>query len=139
MNEANEQLLAATRTYVTDVYQHKVKPEFVFHNLEHTEDVVEACAHMADHYQLHEEDRLVLMLAAWLHDIGYVAGNAEGHEEVSKQLATQFLQSHQVDDTVIQRVVSCIQATNMSLSSIWLLDVVRNMVCTPRSVFFCSF
>ena len=122
MNEANEQLLSAARTYVTDLYQHKVKPEFVFHNLEHTEDVVEACAHMADHYQLQEDDRLVLMLSAWLHDIGYSSGSAEGHEEVSKQMAINFLESHQVSDTTIQRVVSCIQSTRMPQSPVSLIE-----------------
>ena len=122
MNEANEHLLSAARTYVTEVYNHKVRPEFVFHNLEHTEDVVEACAHMADHYQLQEEDRLVLMLSAWLHDIGYSAGASEGHEEVSKQMAIQFLQNQQVNDALIQRVVSCIQATRMPQSPVSLIE-----------------
>src|SRR5919205_4133874 len=83
MIESNSQLLAAARAYVTDIYQHKVKPEFVFHSLEHTEDVVEACSHMADYYQLSEDDRLVLMLAAWFHDTGYSSGSALGHEEES--------------------------------------------------------
>lgn len=122
MNEANSQLLNAARTYVTDVFQHKVKPEFVFHNMEHTEDVVEACSHMADYYQLNEEDRLVLMLAAWFHDAGYSGGQAEGHEELSVQMATQFLQARQVDDAIIQRVASCIQATRMPQSPVSLIE-----------------
>ena len=122
MNEANSQLLNAARTYATDLFQHKVKPEFVFHNLEHTEDVVEACSHMADYYQLNEEDRLVLMLAAWFHDVGYSGGQAEGHEELSVQMATQFLQNRQVDDAIIQRVASCIQATRMPQSPVSLIE-----------------
>jgi predicted metal-dependent HD superfamily phosphohydrolase len=122
MNETNSHLLGAARAYVTDVFQHKVNPEFVFHSLEHTEDVVEACSHMANHYQLNEEDRLVLMLAAWFHDTGYSAGRAEGHEEVSVQIATQFLTGHQVDDTTIQRVASCIQATKMPQSPVSLIE-----------------
>jgi predicted metal-dependent HD superfamily phosphohydrolase len=122
MNETNSQLLGAARAYVTDVFQHKVNPEFVFHSLEHTEDVVEACSHMANHYQIHEEDRLVLMLAAWFHDTGYSAGRAEGHEEVSVQITTQFLTNQQVDDTTIQRVASCIQATKMPQSPVSLIE-----------------
>ena len=122
MNENNEQLLNAARAYVIDIYHHRVKPEFVFHNLEHTEDVVEACSHMADYYQLQEEDRLVLILAAWFHDTGYSAGNAEEHEEASVQLATQFLQSRHVNDTIIQRVTSCIQATRMPQSPVSLTE-----------------
>ncbi|HEV7334004.1 MAG TPA: Pycsar system effector family protein [Flavisolibacter sp.] len=122
MNETNSHLLGAARAYVTDVFQHKVNPEFVFHSLEHTEDVVEACSHMANHYQLHDEDRLVLMLAAWFHDTGYSAGRAEGHEDVSVHIATQFLTGHQVDDTTIQRVASCIQATKMPQSPVSLIE-----------------
>lgn len=122
MNEAHSQLLAAARTYVTDIFQHKVKPEFVFHNLEHTEDVVEACSHMADYYNLHEEDRLVLLIAAWFHDVGYSSGQAKGHEEVSVQMATQFLHSHRVDESIVQRVTSCIQATRMPQSPVSLIE-----------------
>jgi predicted metal-dependent HD superfamily phosphohydrolase len=122
MNEANSQLLTAARAYVTDIFQHKVKPEFVFHSMEHTEDVVEACSHMADYYQLREDDRLVLMLSAWFHDVGYSSGHAEGHEEVSVQMATQFLQNRQVDDAIIQRITSCIQATRMPQSPVSLIE-----------------
>ena len=117
MNEA-QVILADARHYVTDLFTHKVKPEFVFHNLEHTEAVAEACSQMADYYQLNEEDRLVLLLSAWFHDTGYSAGKVEGHEEVSVQIATQFLQQHAVPETVQQRVTSCIRATHMPQSPI---------------------
>lgn len=122
MNEANSQLLTAARAYVTDLLQHKVNPVFVFHNLEHTEDVVEAASHMADHYQLNEEDRLVLLLAAWFHDTGYTAGQAEGHEDVSVQTATQFLHGKTAGEGLIQRVASCIQATRMPQSPVTLVE-----------------
>src|SRR5437764_15472696 len=71
MNENQERVLSATRNYVTELFTHTVKPEFVFHNLEHTEDVADGCSRMADHYHLSDEDRFVLMLAAWFHDTGY--------------------------------------------------------------------
>lgn len=122
MNEANEQLLSAARAYVTDIFQHRVKPEFVFHNLEHTEDVVEACKHMADYYQLPEEDRQVLMLAAWFHDTGYASGHADGHEDASIELAAQFLHSRNADESLVQRVTSCIQATRMPQSPVTLIE-----------------
>lgn len=122
MNETHSQLLAAARAYVTDIFQHKVKPEFVFHSLEHTEDVVEACSHLANHFQLAEEDRLVLLLAAWFHDVGYSSGQAEGHEETSTQMATHFLTSHQVEESIVQRVSSCIRATRMPQSPVNLIE-----------------
>lgn len=118
MNETNAQLLAAARSYVTDIFTHQVRPEFVFHNLEHTEDVVEASSYMADYYQLGEEDRLVLMLAAWFHDTGYSGGSAAGHEAESIRHATDFLRKHGVDETLIDRISSCIEATRMPQSPV---------------------
>src|SRR5215210_5133092 len=104
MNETHEQLLAAARNYVTEIFTHNVKPQFVFHNIEHTEDVVEACSHMADHYKLEEEDRLVLLLAAWFHDTGYSLGSAAGHEQESIRIATDFLRGNGMEEPLIQRV-----------------------------------
>lgn len=118
MTETQEQILAAARHFVTDIFNQKVRPEFVFHNLDHTESVAEACSRMADYYQLNDEDRFVLMLSAWFHDTGYEAGKAEGHEEVSVQIATQFLHDHSVGETIIQRVTSCIRATHMPQSPV---------------------
>ena len=122
MNETNEQLLSAARKYVLDVFTHKVNPNFVFHNLEHTEDVVEACSYMADYYKLEEDDRLVLMLAAWFHDTGYTSGNAAGHEQESIKHATQFLKNQGLEDTIIQRIASCIEATRMPQSPVSLVE-----------------
>ena len=118
MNESNEQLLSAARNYVTDIFSHRVKPEFVFHNIEHTEDVVEACSYMADYYKMSEDDRFVLMLSAWFHDTGYSKGEAAGHEEESVKIASQFLHQHAVEPMLIQRVSSAIQATRMPQSPI---------------------
>lgn len=126
MTETQAQILAAARNYVTDLFTNSLNPQFVFHNLDHTEDVADACSRMADHYQLSDDDRFVLSLAAWFHDTGYTSGHAEGHEEVSVQLANDFLQQHQVEDTIIQRVTSAIQATRMPQSP---LSQVEKILC----------
>lgn len=122
MNETHEQVLSEARNYVTDVFTHQVKPEFVFHSLEHTEDVVEASSYMADYYHLNEEDRFVLMLAAWFHDTGYASGIAAGHEDESIQHAVNFLTEKGVEENLIQRVSSCIEATRMPQSPVSLIE-----------------
>lgn len=118
MTESQEQILAAVRHYVTDLFTNKVDPRLVFHNLDHTEDVAEACSQIADHYQLKDEERFILMLAAWFHDTGYSLGSASGHEEESIRIATRFLQQNHVDDSIIQRIASCIHATRMPQSPV---------------------
>ncbi|HYC28798.1 MAG TPA: HD domain-containing protein, partial [Chitinophagaceae bacterium] len=94
MNDTQEQILSAARHFVSDFYNQHVRPEFVFHNLDHTEDVAQASSQMADHYGLKEDDRFVLTLAAWFHDTGYSKGSAAGHEEESIRIATDFLRQH---------------------------------------------
>lgn len=118
MNETQEQVLAAARQYVTEIFTKKVRPEFVFHSLDHTEAVADASSRMAEFYRLNDDDRFVLMLAAWFHDTGYSAGKSEGHEEISVQIATHFLQQHGITDNIIQRVSSSIRSTQMPQSPV---------------------
>lgn len=122
MNANQEELLAAARNHVTRMFNEQSDKRLIFHSLEHTEDVVEACSLMADHFNLNDEDRLVLSLAAWFHDTGYLAGQPEGHEEASVQVVMAFMQQQHVDDSIIQRVVSAIRATRMPQSPISLVE-----------------
>ena len=122
MHENNEQLLSAARNYVTEIFNKQVRPEFVFHNIDHTEEVVEACSRIAENFQLSDEDKLVLFVAAWFHDTGYTKGEAHDHETESIRHATEFLTSQAVDEDVIQRITSCIEATRMPQSPVTLVE-----------------
>ena len=126
MNDTQEQILSAARNYVTEFNTHKVDPGFVFHNLDHTEDVAQACSQIADHFQLEDAERFILILAAWFHDTGYSLGSASGHEEESIRIASGFLRDHHVDEEIIQKVGSCIQATRMPQSPV---NQVEKILC----------
>jgi predicted metal-dependent HD superfamily phosphohydrolase len=126
MKEEQLNLLNEAKVYVTEIFQKKVSPSFSFHNLGHTESVVFAAEEMAAHYSLNDEDRLVLLISAWFHDTGFSTGKAEDHERESIRLATEFLQSHNVDSEIIQRVSSAIQATRMPQSP---LSQVEKILC----------
>lgn len=118
MNETQEQILTAARNYVTDLLTNRLDQKFLFHNLDHTEDVADACSLMADYYALNNDDRFVLLISAWFHDTGYSSGHTEGHEEVSIKQATDFLHLHNADGGMVQRVASCIAATRMPQSPV---------------------
>ena len=124
MNDTSEQILAAGPAYVTDLTTHKLDPQFVFHNLDHTEDVAAACSQMSEKMGLSEEDHFVLMLAAWFHDTGYIRGTAAEHEEESIRIATRFLEEHNVDEETIKRVASAIKATRMPQSPVSQLEMI---------------
>lgn len=126
MIENKEQLMPAARAYVTELFQKSVDPKFTFHNLHHTQQVVAAATELANHYNLNEDDRLVVLLAAWFHDTGFKSGHPEEHEQESIRLATEFLQQHGADADLVQRVSSCIQATRMPQSP---LSQVEKILC----------
>ena len=116
MTENQSMLLPEAQAFVNDLFLNKVSKSIRFHNIEHTLDVVTACMKMAEYYQLPEGDRLILSLAAWFHDTGYSSGKANDHETVSVQIATDFLQKHNADPTLVQRVASAIKATRLPQS-----------------------
>jgi predicted metal-dependent HD superfamily phosphohydrolase len=126
MSDNNAQLLEQAQGYVTEIFRTKVDPKFVFHNLHHTQQVVMAAEEIAAHYALNDDDRTVLLLGAWFHDTGFRNGHPEEHERESIRLASEFLQQHNANAEVIQRVSSCIQATRMPQSP---LSQVEKVLC----------
>ncbi|MBD0287802.1 MAG: HD domain-containing protein, partial [Flavisolibacter sp.] len=126
MNEQQQQVLAEVQSFVTELFRTKVDPKFVFHNLQHTRQVVAAASEMAAYYNLKDDDHFILLLAAWFHDTGFSTGQAEEHERESIRLATDFLEHRNISPEIIQRVSSCIQATRMPQSP---LSIVEKILC----------
>ena len=126
MTDSHSQLLSGAREFATDIFLNKVSKSLKYHNLEHTQRVVLACEEMANYYQLQPEDRDAVLLAAWFHDTGFSAGESNGHEEASVQLATTFLQDQKADAALIQKVSSCIEATKMPQSP---KNLIEQIIC----------
>jgi predicted metal-dependent HD superfamily phosphohydrolase len=115
MTEAAQQLLIQVRQYVVNIFNTRMNPAFVFHNLDHTKQVVKACELLADYYKISDDDRLVLLVAAWFHDTGYSSGVPKDHEYVSQKLASEFL-SGKADAAFITKVNRCIDSTRVPQS-----------------------
>lgn len=122
MTEEQFRVLSAAQDFVSDLFINKVDKGIHFHTLQHTQEVLAGCERMADYYHLEDEDRFALMLAAWFHDTGYSAGQAMGHENVSIQLATRFLNDHKVNQNVVNKVAGCINATRLPQNPTSLIE-----------------
>ncbi len=142
MNEDQIHIIADAKKVVKDIFRNKVNPLFVFHNLDHTQQVVDAVEEIEGYYQLNDDDQFILLVSAWFHDTGYSAGHAEGHEKESIKLAADFLhQHHYADPEVILRISSCIQATQMPQAPI---NLVEKIICDADlyhlgTIMFCKF
>jgi predicted metal-dependent HD superfamily phosphohydrolase len=122
MTENQFQILSAAQDFVSDIFLNKVNKSIHFHTLQHTQEVSAACDVMADYYQLADEDRFALSLAAWFHDTGYSAGSAINHEDGSIEIATKFLKERQVSEAVINKIKGCINATRIPQKPVLLIE-----------------
>ena len=104
-------LFKKTEQYVTKLYKEYQAVPLPYHNLQHTKYVVSKVNEIAGHYQLMEEEMLVVFIAAWFHDTGYLVGPAENHEERSVELMETFLAQHKLSKETIKNIAACIMAT----------------------------
>ncbi|MGJ7030999.1 Pycsar system effector family protein [Niabella hirudinis] len=106
-------LLPDVEHYVKQYIADHAQPGLYYHNLEHITHAVAAAKQIADHYQLPESAYAIVVVAAWIHDLGYYAGGRDGHEETGARMAAGFLASKNADLSFIKAVEGCIRATKM--------------------------
>jgi predicted metal-dependent HD superfamily phosphohydrolase len=99
------------KEYVTDLFTRFTPPYLVYHNLVHTENVVNHAMEIAKYYQLDERANFILNVAAWFHDAGHLVAEMEVHEEAGIKMMKFFLEKENIDDTLIQTIAQCIMAT----------------------------
>ena len=115
-------ILEQAQHYVRSYFDHHVNEKLVYHNLKHTERVVEAAKQIGQHYQLSDADFFTVTVAAWFHDIGYLSGESKGHEERGARMVQAYLEGTGVDHAVIEAVYRCIIATQLPQRAVALTE-----------------
>ncbi len=100
------------KSFISGLYKDKLAVQVVFHNIDHTMQVVEAANEIAIAENISESDIEILLIAAWFHDVGFVV-DYKNHEEESKKIATEYLIEKGFSKEIIAKVCSCIDATKM--------------------------
>lgn len=91
----------------------KNKPWYlVYHDKEHTHEVLSFAMHIAKQEGISEEDTILLEAAALLHDIGYLY-TAIGHEEKSCEIAREILPEYDFTSAQIDEICKMIMATKI--------------------------
>ena len=104
------EIIEKTKSFVTDLLSQKLDPKFLYHNLTHTRRVVKSTKEILDSLHLGDQESEPLILAAWLHDIGYTHGTND-HEEKSVAIAVEFLEKQGYNKAIIQEISNLILST----------------------------
>ena len=121
MSSSKAELLKEVELYVKQQFDEKLSKDMLYHNFQHTLEVVEASQEIAKAEGMPEDEQEVLAIAAWFHDLGHIV-TYEGHEDESIRIAEEFLTQKGCDDTLIQSVASTITATKMPHDPVTLMQ-----------------
>ena len=108
-----DKLYKKIEEYVTGFFEQMQTPELAFHNLEHTQNVVKHTREIAGHYNVSENEMLILFTAAWFHDTGHLVTDPSKHEVMSVEIMKKFMKQHLDDEKTIDTVEECIMATKV--------------------------
>ena len=106
------EILEQLRAHIANLFHANKDERFTYHNLHHTEQVVENAVRIANHYKLSDEEFFIVTAACWFHDLGYLI-DCSAHEDRGAEAAEEFLKQHGVTREIIDQVKACIMATKM--------------------------
>ncbi|MFD2565109.1 Pycsar system effector family protein [Aquimarina rubra] len=107
-----ETILEKAENYVFNLFKNELPKTFLYHNFLHTQRVVESVEEICENSDVSEEEKEVLLLSAWFHDVGYVKG-IENHEEEGVEILKEFLDNESFDETKKEKAIGCIRATKL--------------------------
>lgn len=118
-------IIKHTKTYCTNLLKTTKCRALPFHNLTHTEEVVENVKSICKELNIGHEETRLLQIAAWFHDTGFTR-TYKNHEDSSKEIALEFLTKERLDANKIDLILSCIEATRMPQEP---KDIYQEILC----------
>lgn len=98
--------------YARDILETKLPDDITYHNINHTESVVDAALEIGRASGLNRDELEIVELACWFHDVGY-SQDAQDHEVIGANVAYSFLMARDFPEARAQQVRNCILATKM--------------------------
>ena len=103
-------LMQKSEDFVSNLLKDKLSNLYSYHNFSHTFTVVNAVKELCKKEDVSDNEKEMLLVAAWFHDTGYIEG-FENHEEESVKIASKFLKDNDQSDEFIATVSKLILAT----------------------------
>jgi len=105
-------LVQESESYVLQLLNSELDSKFVYHNLPHTQRVVEKVEEISADCGLSDDEKEDVLIAAWFHDTGFIK-DSENHEEESAKIASKFLKEKGLSEDRIANITSIILSTKM--------------------------
>lgn len=109
--------------YVQSLFQAYLPSTLVFHDLVHIQQVADAVKKIGQACRLPASDLELLVIAAWFHDVGYIAGYQD-HVELGQEIAKNWLVQEGMPATDRMKIIKCIGATQMPQNPRTILEEV---------------
>ena len=108
-----QSILIDVEKYVSNLLRKDLPHSFFYHNLSHTQRVVKSVTVICEGEKTSKKETQLLLIAAWLHDIGFING-VKNHEESSVTLAKEFLSDKEITASKVDSILQIIRATKMN-------------------------
>lgn len=112
-NNTMSALIVEVEKYVFSLLSEKLHSNYLYHNLAHTQRVVEKTREISANLEVAEIDVENLEIAAWFHDVGFIE-SGDNHEEKSVKIAVDFLKSYKFTEDRLEIITGLILATKMN-------------------------
>lgn len=105
-------IIEKVKSYCIDILEGNRCKKLPYHNLTHTNRVVDNAKKIIQYLQIPDNDAEIIIISAWFHDIGFCE-TYYGHEDESIRLTHQYLKDLDYEADKIALVLSCIEATKI--------------------------
>lgn len=104
------------KDYVFELLEKGLSSDLVYHDVAHTKDIVlPAAMRLCDLERISGDDKILIMSAAVLHDVGYLK-RYDDNEVLAVEMAKEILPKFGYGDSEILRICEMIMATKMPQS-----------------------
>lgn len=125
-NNTYNELTGKVEEYVKELFAQRHSDKHTYHNLDHTQTVVEHCQEIAKQYELGPNEMFVLEVSAWFHDTGHLLAPPELHEAKSTEIMEDFFSRHPIAPELLEEIKECILATRDPRNP---LTIVQKILC----------
>jgi predicted metal-dependent HD superfamily phosphohydrolase len=122
MKSIDMDILKQAEHYVTALYESDRNHNLVYHDIEHTQKVVDHVNEIASHYDLGEKEVNILNISAWFHDTGHLYEDPAGHEKKSVELMQTWIETKDIYAALSSEISKVIMATRIDAQPSGILE-----------------